>query len=86
MPLFHHFYPKIDTNAPLNSVFSNFGWFNKKTVKTIQFSITKIKIWIFFMDLRSKLISEMCPKIGDLDGKTEQNCLKMTTLPTLKKK
>ena len=33
------------------------------------------------MHLLSKLISAICPKIGDLDGKTEQNRLKVRTLP-----
>ena len=33
------------------------------------------------MHLRSKLTLEICPKIGDLDGKTEQNRLKVPTLP-----
>ena len=34
------------------------------------------------MHLRSKLISEVCQKIESLDGETEQNCLKVPTLPT----
>ena len=33
------------------------------------------------MHLQSKLTSEMCQNIGSLDGKTEQNHLKMPTLP-----
>ena len=38
------------------------------------------------MHLRSKLTSEMCQNIGSLDGKTEQNPLKMPTLPPFIKK
>ena len=34
------------------------------------------------MHLWSKLASEICPKIGGLDRKTEQNRLKMSTLPS----
>ena len=33
------------------------------------------------MHLRSKRTSEMCQNIGSLNGKTEQNHLKMPTLP-----
>ena len=33
------------------------------------------------MQLRSKLSSEICPKIGGLVEKTEQNRLKMPALP-----
>ena len=33
------------------------------------------------MHLRSKLTSEMCPKTGGLDRETEQNRLKVSTLP-----
>ena len=38
------------------------------------------------MHLRSKLTSEMCQKIGVLDGKTEQNRLKVPTLALKRKK
>ena len=34
------------------------------------------------MHLRSKLTSELCQKMGGLDRKTEQNRLKVLTLPT----
>ena len=63
--LFHHFYPKIDLNAHFNSVFSNLGWFDRKTANRVRFSIIKIKISIIFMHLRSKLTSEICAKIGN---------------------
>ena len=43
------------------------------------FSI-KIRISIFFMQLQSKLTSEMYRKIGGFDGKTEQNRLKVYPL------
>ena len=33
------------------------------------------------MHLRSKLILEICQKVGSLDGKTEQSRLKVPTLP-----
>ena len=33
------------------------------------------------MNLPSKLTSEICLKEGCLNGKTEQNCLKVPTLP-----
>ena len=52
--IFHRFYPKIDANAHFNSVFSNIGRFNRKTVSTVRFSIIKIRISIIFMHLRSK--------------------------------
>ena len=78
MPLFHQFYPKIDSNAHFNSVFSNIGWFNRKAVNTVRFSI--IRISITFMHLRSKLTSEICQKVGSLGEKTEQNSLKVSTL------
>ena len=34
------------------------------------------------MHLRSKLTLEICQKVGSLDEKTEQICLKMHTLPS----
>ena len=34
------------------------------------------------MHLQSKLTSEICSKIGGLDGKTEKNRLKVLNLPT----
>ena len=33
------------------------------------------------MHLRSKLTSEICQKVGNLDEKTEQICLKVHILP-----
>ena len=48
-PLFHHFSPKIDANAHFNSVFSNIGWFSRKTNNTVQFFIIKIIISLFFL-------------------------------------
>ena len=59
--LFHHFYPKIDSNAHLNSAFSNIRWFNRKTINAARLSI--IKISIISKHLRSKLTSEICQKI-----------------------
>ena len=70
MPLFH-----------FNSVFSNDVWFNRKMVNTVQFFIIKIRISIIFKHLQSKLTSEICPKVGGLGRKTDQNHLKVTTLP-----
>ena len=35
------------------------------------------------MHLLSKLTSEICSKVGNLDRKTEQNRLKLPTLPSL---
>ena len=73
---FCHFYPKIDANAYFSSVFSNNEWFNRKTKDTVRFFTIKIRISIIFMHLRSKLTSEIGPKIGGLDRKTKQNRLK----------
>ena len=78
MPFFHHFYPKIDVNAYFNCVFSNIGWFNRKTANAVRFPIIKIRISITFMHLRSKLTSEMCVKIGGLDGKRKRRRLKVS--------
>ena len=80
-PLFHHFYLKNDANAHDNFVFSNTGWFNRKTENTVRFSIVKIRLSIIFMHLRSKLTSEICQKIGGLNGKTEQNRPEVPALP-----
>ena len=49
----------------------SFGLFNRKMVNIIQYSIMKIKISLIFKHLRSKYTSEICPKIGGLDGKTD---------------
>ena len=72
MPFFHHFYPKINSNAHFNSVFSNnsltAGYFNGKMMNAVRFSF--IKIPMNFMLLRSKLASEIYQKIEILDGKT----------------
>ena len=38
------------------------------------------------MHLLAKLTSEICPKIGGLGGKTEQNRLKVTILSSLIRK
>ena len=38
-------------------------------------------MFMILMHLRSKLTSEIYTKIGCLDGKAEQNCLKKPTLP-----
>ena len=57
------------------------GWFNRKTVSTVRFTIIKIRISMNFIHLRSKLTSEICQKIGSLDGKTNPNRLKLLTLP-----
>ena len=46
----------------------------------MRFSIIKIRTSIIFMHLLSIQTSEISQKIGGLDGKTEQNCLKMQTL------
>ena len=51
--LFHDFYPKIDSNAYFNSVFSIIGWFNRKMVNAVWFFIIKIRISIIFMHLWS---------------------------------
>ena len=80
VPLFHHFYPKTDANAHFNSVFSNTGLFNRKTKNTMRFSVIEIRISVVFMHLRSKPTSEIHQKIRDLDGKTEENRLKVPTL------
>ena len=34
---FHHFYPKIDSNAHFGSVFSTIRLFNRKTINTVRF-------------------------------------------------
>ena len=44
-------------------------------------SIIKIRLFIIYIHLRSKLSSEICSKVGSLDGKTEQKYLKELTLP-----
>ena len=80
VPLFHHFFPKIDSRACFDSVFSNIVWFNRKTKNTVRFSIIKIRISVIFKHLHLKQTSEICQKIGSLDEKTEQNRLKVTTL------
>ena len=35
VPLFHHFYPKTDSNAQFDSVFTNNGRFNRKKVNAL---------------------------------------------------
>ena len=35
------------------------------------------------MHLQSKLTSEMCQKVENLDTNTKQSCLKMSTLPSI---
>ena len=77
---FHHFYLKIDSSAHFDSFFSNVGQFFRKMKNIVKFSIIKIRIFIIFMSLRSKRMSEIYPKVGSLDGKTEQDRLKMLTL------
>ena len=52
------------------SVFSNIGWFYRKMASTARFSIIKIRIFIIFMHLWSKVISEVCPKSIELRQKT----------------
>ena len=37
VPLFHHFYSKIHSNAHFGSVFSNTGQFNRKTRNAVRF-------------------------------------------------
>ena len=81
VPLFHNFYPKLDSNIHFDSVFWNIGWFNRKTVNVVWFPITRIRILINFMHSRSKQTSEICQKVQRLDGKTNQNRLKALTLP-----
>ena len=81
LPLFYHFYPKIDAKAHFNSLLSNVEWFNRKPKNTVRFSIIIIRISIIFMHLRSELFSEISQKIGDLDWKTEKNHLKVPILP-----
>ena len=86
MPLFHNFYPKIDSNAYFDTVFSNFEQFNRKTINAVQFSITKIKNSVNLMHLRSKVTLEIRPKAGNLDGKKMRNRLKASTLPPFSQK
>ena len=89
MPLFHHLYPKIDLNTHFNSVLLDYWVVNnnkKKGNNRMLVSIIKIRISIMFMHILSKLISEICQKIEGLNGKTEQNRLKVPTLPTFVQK
>ena len=53
----------------------NFKMLNKHKI------IVKLRISIIFMLLRSKLTSELCQEVVSLDEKTEQNRLKVATLP-----
>ena len=50
-------------------------------VKTVHFSILKIKKYINFMHLWSKLTSEVYQKLGSLNETTKNNRLKFPTLP-----
>ena len=43
IPLFHKFYPKIDSSAHFESVFWNIGLFNRKTENTVRFFYYKNK-------------------------------------------
>ena len=63
------------------TLFSVFGWFNRKNADTVRFSIIKIRIFITFMHLRSKLTLEICHEVGSLEEKTKKNRLKEPTLP-----
>ena len=56
--LFHHFCPKIDTNAHFDYVISNIERFNKKTINAVRFSI--ISVPTNFMCLQLKVPLEMC--------------------------
>ena len=58
----------------------------EKQKNAVRFSILKISLSIIFMHLRSKLISEICQKVGSLDKKTEQICLKVHALPPFSQK
>ena len=40
MPIFHHFYPKINSNAPSDTAFPNIGRFNRKTINALYFLFT----------------------------------------------
>ena len=55
-------------------------------VNAVRFSIIKVRISINFMHLRPKLTSEICQKVGSLDGKTKQKHPKSPTLPTFSQK
>ena len=85
--LFPHFYPKIDSNAYyFDSVFSNIGRYNRKMINAVRFFVIKIRISVIFTSLWSKLTSKTGQKVGRLDWKTEQNCLKVPSLtPFLQK-
>ena len=77
----HFFLGKIYICIFFLVVVSAQQWFNRKTGSTVRFSFVKIRISVSFMHLRSKLPSGICPKAGIWDGKTEQNGLKVLTLP-----
>ena len=73
--LFHHFYPKIDSSAHFDSVFSNIGQFNRKKKSTVQFCNLNIRISVILIHLRSKLTSEIWQKVERLE---ERNRAKLS--------
>ena len=82
MPFFHNFYPKIASNAHFNSVLSNIGLFNRKTINAARFSIILIRISNKFYAVKIKTdFRNMCRTYGVQTGKTELNSLNVPTLP-----
>ena len=84
VPIFHPFYPKISAHAYFNSVFSNNGWPDRKTMKAVWFSI--IKTFNFYaVTIKTGKINQNYhqnwSKLGDLDRRTEKHYLKVPTLP-----
>ena len=51
VPLYRHFYPKIDSNAHLNSVFPNIASSNRKIVNTVRFFTINFFFFFFFLIL-----------------------------------
>ena len=79
--LAYHFFVifirKLSQVLVLTLIFRTLDDLTEKRKTLSDFPSYKIRISIVFLRLRSKLTSEMCPKLRSFDEKTEQNFIKV---------
>ena len=76
MPLFHHFYQKIDSNVHFDSLLSNIVRFSRKTINAVQFSKIKIRISIFLCIYDQNSLQKCVIKNGIQTKKKKKKKLK----------
>ena len=80
-PLFYHFYPKMDSDALFDSIFSNIRQFNRKNCKRCLIFHCKNKNFYKFYAFTIGLSENR-----EFRGKTKQNRLKLPTLTPFSQK